>query len=231
MNNDHEANANPFPATRWSLIQEARVKSEGLEQWTEVYWKPAMEYYRALGCDQSEAEESVQDFFHQLLDRGPDAVLPEVQKGSFRGFLKKALKNFLIDQKRRQNAIKRGGGVTHQQLDSNVLNTELGSPDEEFDRAWMLQVLSQAMKKLKAESDRAGQTEFFEAVAPLLDGRTHDRAEILERLGMSDVAFRGALHRLRKRFRNLIYAEIRETISSESDYQDELRYFLQLWSK
>ena len=54
------------------------------------------------------------------------------------------------------------------------------------------------------------------------DAASH--AETAKKLGMSEGAVKVAVHRLRKRFRELLRQEIAQTLDDEADVEDELRY-------
>lgn len=219
-----------FPETQWTLIREARTEEEGLERWCKGYWRPAKEYLGALGCDHDEAEEIAQDFFFKLMQRGSDKVLPSELNGSFRAYLKKSLRNFLIDRRRAENTLRRGSGVVHVSVEDTIVQVEDGGPEQHFDREWVIQVMEKSMERLKEESLKAHQGDFFEAIAPFLDGREASREAVMVQFGLSSTAFRAALYRLRKRYRKIIHEEIRATVSSEEEFKQELSYLLSLWT-
>src|SRR4026208_42867 len=87
-----------FPSTSWNLVRGVgKAQREHLERLIYLYWKPAYLYLRASGKKSVEdAKDLTQDFFARLIERKDwEKLSPE--KGSFRGFLKRALKNFMID--------------------------------------------------------------------------------------------------------------------------------------
>lgn len=218
-----------FPETRWSLIQAARSEDRGLSTWCETYLDPARAYLQALGCGPEEAGDVLQDFFHRLLKRGPEASLPEQLDGSFRAYLKRTLRNFVIDQKRSQAAARRGGGKSA--VDISEIDVPDGSepPGLVFDRAWVVRLMQVATERLREEFAGSDREEFFAEVAPLLDGRRGPPG-LAERFNMSEAAFRAALYRLRKRYRALIESELRETVSNPETFQEEMRHLLAVWS-
>ncbi len=219
-----------FPETQWTLIREARTEAEGLEKWANGYWRPAKEYLRALGCDDDEAAEITQDFFYKLMQRGVEQVLPQNLDGSFRAYLKRSIRNFLIDRRRSEKTIRRGSGVVHVSVEDLTVATDDGGPEQHFDREWVVRVMENAMEKLKQEADKSEQRDFFDAIAPFLDGREASREAVMIQFGLSSTAFRAALYRLRKRYRKLIHEEIRSTVSSDEEFQQELDYLLSLWT-
>lgn len=221
-----------FPDTRWSLIQEAREEGRGLDEWCQSYWLPVREYLRALGCQEDEADEVTQKFFQSLLRQGPERLLPEHLTGAFRAFLKRSVKNFWIDCKIAEYAKIRGGSLQKVGFDqvSDVLPSASANPSQEFDRQWVLRVMEIALERLREEAERSGRGAFFQELVPFLDGRHANRAEVIERLQMNDVSFRAALYRYRRRYRALIEAEVKETVSGEEEFAEEMRHILGAWA-
>lgn len=229
--------AQGFPETRWTLIQEVRSgidSEEALEEWCRNYWSPVFSYICAQGLESEDARELAQTFFERLLKNGPEKLLPGEISGAFRAYLMRSIKNFLTDQWRSQQSKRRGGGtieVTMEELDA--LSDQAANPQQAFDQSWALTIMELAMKALEAEMEAKGKSEFFHIGKSLLDGRAitdEDRGALAQSLGMKDGAFRVALHRLRGRFRQLIEDQVRETVSSEEEFQEELRYLFSVWS-
>ena len=80
------------------------------------------------------------------------------------------------------------------------------------------------MAALAAEHQGERATQ-FEALRPWLMGDSSaSHAETALALGMNEGAVKVAVHRLRKRFRELLRQEIAQTLSDEADVDDELRY-------
>lgn len=226
-----------FPDTRWTLIQKVRSEgdsAEALDEWCQNYWPPVFSYVCAQGNDSDGARELTQTFFERLLTKGADKVLPPQFSGPFRAYLMRAVKNFLTDHWRGQQAQRKGGG-TYTVPEDELANVgdDSANPDQAFDQSWALTILSLAMKNLEEEMAVKNKSDFFQAAKSLLDGRSvtdEDRQALAQSLDMKDSAFRVALHRLRGRFRHLIEAEVRETVSSEAEFQEELGYLFSVWS-
>jgi len=221
-----------FPETRWTLIQRARSEgdtdSHALDEWCRSYWKPVYSYIRAQGRNDDEANELTQSFFERLLKKGAESSLPHELAGAFRAYLMRSVKYFLTDQWRTEQSQRRGSGATHVAVDElESLSDANSAPDAVFDQNWALALLDIALQKLREEMESKGKGEFFDSVVGLLDERKvgeDDRSKLAESLGMKDGVFRVTLHRLRGRFRSLIEEEIRQTVSSEEEFQEEVRY-------
>src|SRR6185369_5234403 len=91
-----------FPETRWSQLLELRDPAhpryaEHLDRLAQQYWKPVYHYAKALR--RADAEDVTQQFFAMLLARR-DLENLSPDRGSFRGFLKTALKHFVLSADR-----------------------------------------------------------------------------------------------------------------------------------
>jgi RNA polymerase sigma-70 factor (ECF subfamily) len=143
------------------------------------------------------------------------------------------MKHFLANEWHRARTRKRGGGVTTVELDAldpearYALEPALSTdPDASFDREWAQQSVARAMEVLRAESEASGKGDLFEALKGSLMGEEPARSETAERLGMTEGAVKVAVHRLRKRYRELLRSGIAETVSDPSDVDDEMRYLV-----
>jgi len=221
-----------FPETRWSLIVEARQKAGRLDEWCQKYHPAIVRYLLALGCSEDEAQDIAQEFFFRLLTKGPARLLPEDLRGSFRAYLKRSVRNFLIDQRRAQYAQKHGSGSEHVPLASmeEQLADGRDSPARQFDQSWLLAIMDNAIELLRSEYQNTERGALFESLLPYLDGKPGvDYETIAARFQLSQGAFRALLFRVRKRYRSLIEAEIRETVATEQEWQEEKEYLLSLW--
>jgi RNA polymerase sigma-70 factor (ECF subfamily) len=214
--------------------------ADALEKLCRAYWYPLYAYVRRTGQSKENAEDLTQAFFARLLEKNfLNAAEPE--RGRFRSFLLMALKRFLANEWDRVRAQKRGGGQTHVPLDTELAErkfqaeTTAGeiSPDRLYDRRWALTLIEQTMARLRAEFERAGKTGEFERLKSFL---TADKSEIpyatvAAELGMVESALRVAVHRLRRRYRELFREEIAHTLAEGEDIDEELRHLLTVLSE
>jgi RNA polymerase sigma-70 factor (ECF subfamily) len=114
-----------------------------------------------------------------------------------------------------------------------VADASLPSPDLEFDREWAVTLLARALERLGCEQAEAGKGEQFPALKPWLTGDKQDvsLADLAAKIGMSEGALRVALHRLRKRFRELVKEEIAGTVKDSTHVREELGYLLEVLSR
>jgi RNA polymerase sigma-70 factor (ECF subfamily) len=225
-----------FPNTRWSVVLAARQRSSpesaaALEAICRAYWYPLYAYVRRCGQSPHDAQDLTQGFFCRLLEKNwLDSV--DREKGKLRTFLIVALKNFMGKEWRRASAQRRGGGQAHVQFDTAFAESRYASdshalaPDEIFDQQWALTLLDLTVNRLRAEFADAAKPGDFEALkGSLLAGRgTIDYAAMAKQLEVNEGAARAAVHRLRKRFREIYRQEISQTLAEGADLEAELRH-------
>ena len=233
-----------FPDTRWSLIlrlrtpANERAAAQALDELCRVYWQPLYAYLRRTGCDTEAAKDAVQGFLAYFLSQnGFERIGPAT--GRFRYFLLASVRNYLVSEARKQNASKRGGDIELVPLNIEQAEAmfqtqapEPLSPEAAFDRQWAQTVWTRALAQLRAEQMARGKQRVFEALKHCLTeapGQNH--AEVAARLGLPGPAVALAVHRLRRRLRELVLDELRQTLGSDGELQDELNYFLSIWSR
>lgn len=232
-----------FAPTRWTQVLQARGESPeaqaALAELCASYWKPVFSFIRHEGRDEETARDLTQEFFARLLARrGLDTVQPG--RGRFRSFLLGAVRHFLADERDRARAAKRGGGRPVISLDAGPNTHITGTmqisdpagppPDSQFDRQWALTVVEAALASLAAEYVQTGKTDHFNALKPWLVGEVESlsQPQAARQLGLTEGAVKVAIHRMRKRFRELVKAEIAHTVDHPDQVQDELRYLLEV---
>lgn len=231
---------NDFAPTQWTLVMRSRGHTTqarlALSQLCEYYYGPVHRFIRTHVRNGSEAQDLTQDFFARLLDRAAlERVTPE--QGRFRSYLLGAVKNFLAEHHRRRAAQKRGGGIADISLQTGGLDgepidvaaqAESGDADRLFDREWAETLVDRAVSVLAAEYQAAGKSVLFAALKPWLLGEEEvgSRPEMAQRLGMTEGALKVNLHRIRKRMREQVKAEIAQTVESEAELRDEMRYLI-----
>jgi RNA polymerase sigma factor (sigma-70 family) len=229
----------PFAPTRWTLVLRARGDSAeakaALSELCEAYYQPVLRFLRREGREEDAARELTQEFFARVL-AGDGFASADPERGHFRSYLLGALKHFLADQRDRERRQKRGGGATLEPLEAST-DTSPGfeiadpgalPPDAWFDREWALAVMDRALAALAAEFAKADKAAHFEALKPWLVGETPalSQAVAAKSLGMSEGALKVAAHRMRRRFRELVKADIAQTVHRPEDVDAELRHLI-----
>src|SRR5215468_1974185 len=222
-----------FPTTRWTLVVAAsdpkrkEVRS-ALASLCENYWYPLYAFLRRRGYPADQAQDLTQEFFIRVLEgRYLDRADPE--KGRFRAFLLTSLKFFVSDEQDRNRAQKRGGGALlplefssgEERYQREPAHDE--TPERIFERRWALSVLDRVVENLRSEFVQHGRPEHFERLKVFLLGQSDaPYAALAREMNTSEGALKVAIHRLRKRYRELFRQEIADTVVDPADVQSEL---------
>jgi RNA polymerase sigma factor (sigma-70 family) len=222
--------------THWSIViaagqSQSPQSDSALATLCETYWYPLYAFVRRQGFNAEKAEDLTQDFFAKLLEKNyvGDA---DQQRGRFRSFLLTALKHFLSNERDRVRAKKRGGGRVAISLDFPIAEdryqcepSDPMTPGRLYERRWALTLLERVLNLLRDEYSLAGNLALFDALKGHL---TREKGsipyrEVAEILGLSEGAVKVAVHRLRRRYRDLLESEIAHTVSDTADVEDEMR--------
>ena len=229
-----------FRTTRWTQVLQARGDSPeaktALSELCSAYYAPVFGFIRRTARDEEAARELTQEFFRRLLaGNGIEGVEPT--RGRFRSFLLGAVKHFLADMRKHDHRLKRGAGQRMESLESGtetspglqLVDPAASNPEREFDHRWALTMLERALAALAREQELAGKAVQFEALKPWLTGEIENfsQAEAGRQLGLDEGAVKVAIHRLRRRFRDVLKSEIGQTLSDRAHVEEEFHYLLE----
>jgi RNA polymerase sigma-70 factor (ECF subfamily) len=230
-----------FETTHWSEVFAARQQGSGaraaLESLCEAYWYPLYVFVRRQGQREEDAKDLVQEFFARCLEKNYfDAA--DQAKGRFRTFLLVALKRFMANEWDKARAKKRGGGTHPISLDAMQAEERYAaepadrlSADKLFDRRWALTLLDRVLQRLEQEQNSEGKRESFLELKTCLAGDGDaSYAELAEKLETTEGAVKTAVHRLRRRYRELLSDEISRTVSNPGEIEAERRSLLEALS-
>lgn len=239
-----EEGPNRFATTHWSLVVAAgglqtEASAAALEALCRIYWYPLYAFVRRFGYDVERSEDSVQAFFLHLLEHHALASARS-DRGRFRSFLLGALKHFLANEYERTRALKRGGGVTVTSLD--VASAEgryaleprdEASPEALFERRWAVTLVDRVHLRLRTALVRSGKGAIFEQVKDHItgDGADISYRDLATRAGLSEGAVRVMVHRLGRRFREVLREEIRQTVNDPTQIDGEIEFLLSVLSR
>lgn len=207
--------AGRFVSTRWSRVLASAgsgVEARSALAWLcERYWEPLRAHARRRGLDDASADDLTQDFFCAVL-AGDVVGRADPARGRFRTFLLACLEHHLSHRRKQDRAQKRGGGRLHQGLpdDGPVVDGDAG---RSFDRDWAEALLQRVRDQLADDApDPDGRRALL---MPFLtvNGDAAAHAAIGAQLDLSEGAVKVAIHRLRRRFREILRAEVAETLA------------------
>jgi len=230
-----------FATTHWSVVlaagshRDTTRARDALARLCRVYWYPLYAYARRRGHNAPDAQDLTQAFFEQLLRR-QSLASADPGRGRFRSFILTAMNHFLASEWKKAAAQKRGGGSPAFSLDwaaaehrYDLEPATTAAPDRLFEKQWAWTLLDEVLTRLEREYRAEDKGELFAAIKETLLGRRESQpyAELARTLGMNESALKVAVHRLRKRYRELIRAEIANTLDYGEDVEDEMRHLLQ----
>jgi RNA polymerase sigma factor (sigma-70 family) len=205
----------------------------------QVYWYPLYAYVRRRGYRPDDAQDLTQEFFLRLLQQDWLGQVDR-ERGRFRTFLLAALSHFLANEWHKARAQKRGGALQFVPLDTGNAETRYAcepadplTPEQCFERSWALALLGEVLDRLRQEITAEGRANLFEALKPYLigDSQAQSYATVAAQLAMTEAAVKVAVHRLRKRYRQLLKQEIAHTVATPQEVQAELRHLLDVLAR
>jgi RNA polymerase sigma-70 factor (ECF subfamily) len=238
-------NADPpgfFSTTQWSLILAAAdTKSPDAEQALAMlcgqYWRPIYFYVRRRGADHDRARDLTQGFFAMLLEKNY-LKQADRERGRFRTFLLTSAQHYLANEWDRSQALKRGGGIPHISLETEdeehiyrLEPVDNMTPENIFDRRWARTLLRLSFARLQAEMTGPTRMRRFQILAPCISGEeTAGYRRLAHELEMSESGVKVAVHRLRRRFRDILRTEVARTVGNPEQVDDELRHLMSIVS-
>ncbi len=238
-----------FPSTHWSVVlaagrsqTEPEIAQAALAELCQTYWSPLYSFVRSRGYSVHDAQDLTQSFFAYLIERKIYARVDR-QKGRFRSFLLASLKNFLADASDRERTLKRGGGQNFLPLhEEQVKEAEslfqthgtMSSEDQIFDRSWAEALVAAGLERVSADYKDESKEKLFNELRIFLAGGAEPLpayAELAIRLGMTESTLRSHVTRLRGRYREVLRAEVRRTVDTEAEVDEELHELLRVLTR
>lgn len=233
-----------FPSTHWSVVlaagrseAEPEIAEAALTELCQVYWAPLYGFVRSRGHTVHDAQDLTQSFFAYVLEHKVYARVDR-RRGRFRSFLLASLKNFLADARDRERTLKRGGAQIFLPLHEeqaqeaeSLFQTHSGMSNEDllFDRSWAEALVAAALERLSADYRREAKEQLFKELRIFIAGGAEPPptyAELTDRLGITESTLRSHVTRLRARYREALRTEVRRTVDSEKQVDQELRELL-----
>jgi RNA polymerase sigma-70 factor (ECF subfamily) len=235
-----------FPETRETMINGLRSgdstrRRQALDILARHYEKPIRLFIKRIGGREDQEQDLFQAFFEFALERDLFSHA-DPAKGRFRNFICASVKNFVHNEWRRADALKRFAPGGHVPIDTPIETDGIGvqvaggeSPEQGFHRAWMETVITSAAQSLKEEYNEKKMTLHFAVfrdriLKPLLRRAPAASYEAL----MKDYGIKNAkqvdtcLITARRRFRTKVEDEIWKYAQSEEEAREELNFLFQL---
>ena len=226
-----------FHTTRWTVVlqagdQNSPIRQQALAELLEAYWYPLYSYVRRQGYSADAAEDLIQAFTANILEKNIFRSVREGQ-GRFRNFVLVCLRNFLASESERARALKRGGNTPALSLDFNSASaryqhepTHNATAERLFERDWALDIIEKAFSRLADEWTKAGKQKHFQILSKYLiaTSAAPPYAEAAAKLGATEGAVKTAVHRLRAQFRQYLCDEVFTTLGNDDLLEDEIRH-------
>ena len=230
-----------FHTTRWSVVlvagsQRCENSGEALTELCQAYWYPLYAFARRSGQSVHDAQDVTQGFFVHMLER-ESFQTADPDRGRFRSFLLGAFKRFMISEKRRGAAQKRGGGIEFVPFGGGELEGRYQiesshdlTPERLYQRSWVEALLERVRENLAGDYQKAGKDSLYGVLRPFLLGSTNSGTydDVAAEIGMSRAAVAMSVHRMRRRFGELLREEIAHTVDGQDEVDDELRFLLSI---
>lgn len=231
---------NGFMTTRWSVVTRAAAPVEesraALEMLCKAYWFPIYAFARKQGCNAEDAEDITQEFLSEI---SHSQFLPRADpaRGRFRSYLLDAVRKRIINLRVKASTVKRGGRQVIVSLDEPTGEDQYRQvddpsldPAEAYERSWVLTMLQRVRTRLREEESARGKLAEFERLEPFLSNapQEDEYLAIAARLGIARNSVAVAIHRLGKRYRDLLRHEVAQTVNDPSEIDDELAYLVKV---
>jgi RNA polymerase sigma-70 factor (ECF subfamily) len=193
-------------------------------------------HIRRMGIPSADAEDVTQQFFVYLIEKEWISHA-DPHRGSFRAFLRTLLNHYLANHKRAERAVKRTSvlvSIDTEEGERALADsaTHANNAVLAFDLTWARTVLQTAWERLAREQADAGKRDIFESLRPFVtqpaSSGDYDRLGPLLGLQRGQIAV--FIHRLSRRYADLIRAEVAETLDDRSEIESELRHLVQITS-
>jgi len=229
--------------TRWSVVlacadsgADEETARKALGELCKIYWRPVFAFICRCGHSVPDAQDLTQDFFVTVL-KGHLLQRADPDRGRFRSLLLKALKDFLVNAGDKRRAQKRGGDAQFVSWDEwmaevpshlsiSAKEAETWPPERIFDVRWAATAAEHALRQLGEECEARGRRRVFDVLSDCLAAERQEISyqKLSKTLGVAEASVKRLIHELRVRYRELLRAEVAQTVEKPQDVDEELRY-------
>jgi RNA polymerase sigma-70 factor (ECF subfamily) len=207
-----------------------------LEKLCRTYWPPVYAFIRRHSPSPADALDSTQEFFARFLKK-EQVRLADPERGRLRSFLLISIKSFLTNEWAYAQAAKRGGGRTIQSLEESLesesallarIPDPAATPDQSYEKQWAFTLLDHTLGVLRQQIFTSDGLAQFDALKGFIWGGPPkvSQVEVAAQLGMTANAMGVAVHRLRRRYGELLREAVGRTVANASEVDGELRHLI-----
>ncbi len=236
-----------FHTTQWTQIlasqtNDGQARSSALGSVMGHYWKPVYCYLRRKGYDNEKSKDLAQGFFTEIVMGRELVAKANPDTGRFRGFLLRALNNYLTSEWRKQSAAKRmpeSGLLSLDGIEGPSLpdpNPQT-SPDAAFAHAWATELLRNVLDNVRRQCIAANQETHWNifhgrVVEPILnDTPIPPLPELCVRFGVSKPEQASAMQvTVKRKFHSALRSEVRRYVASDTEVDDEIAELMTILS-
>ena len=232
-----------FSTTRWSMVlacadstASEETARKALTELCKTYWRPVFAFICRRGYSVPDAQDLTQDFFLMVLE-GDLLKRADPSRGRFRSLLLKVLQNFLANDTIKKRARKRGGDMKFVSWDEwmaeapshlaiSAQEAEAWPAEKIYDVRWAATVVEHALRRLGEECEARGRRRVFDVLSDYLAAERQDVSyqKLSKALAVPEASVKRLVHQLRVRYRDLLRAEVAQTVEKPEDVDAELRY-------
>ena len=236
-----------FLTTHWSIIEDVKKHQDKdralIGLLLERYWKPVYCYLRRKGYNNEQAKDLTQGFFHEVVLNRHLLERADSEKGRFRTLLLHTLNQYLIDEHRKETALKqipRDKLVPLDVIDNPSLPEMVCQLDAEqsFNYVWKADLLERVLTEVRDRYTKRGmETHWYVFRDRLMEPSLEDSEvpsfnQICQRYRIDDEATASNMLKTVKRlFRSVLEKHIRQTVLSGQAIEEELREIFKFLGK
>jgi RNA polymerase sigma-70 factor (ECF subfamily) len=194
------------------------------------YWKPIYCYLRSMGFGNEQAKDLTQGFFTDKVLGQDLAARADREKGRFRSFLLRAVRNYTVSVQR--------AGRTHLSLDDDQeVEDARTNPESEFNRAWADQLLQEVLEELELECRERNKLTHWQVFHDwLLEAQIEQKREAMDQIcvrhGVPDASTAyHMIENVKRRFRSILRDRLSGLAGSEEEIEMEIRDFIDIFSR
>jgi DNA-directed RNA polymerase specialized sigma24 family protein len=236
-----------FLTTHWSLIEGVKQHQDKdralIGLLLERYWKPVYCYLRSKGYNNEQAKDLTQGFLHEVVLNRHLVERADTSKGRFRSLLLHALNQYVVDEHRKEMALKR---IPKDKL---VPMDVAGSPmlaeitckldaEQSFNYAWKAELLERVISEVKSNYVNRGMDKHWcvfreRVLEPIMEDReASSLSQICSRYDIdSETKASNMLKTVKRFFKSVLHKHIRQTVNSGEEVDAELREVFKFFKK